>query len=155
LIPASLLGRELPAQNRSAHITAAADPTAFALAQRRLVANSLLAAATLLLAMLRVAPPGRFSLYPACPIHRLFGVDCPGCGATRALAALLHGQLREALHFNALFVLLLPIALAGAISSYRRAIRTGEFRFPHPPTAAIYATLAAAAVFTIERNVIR
>jgi hypothetical protein len=105
--------------------------------------------------VLLVCPPGRMSFYPACPIHQFLGIDCPGCGATRALAALLRGHLMEALRFNALFVLLLPAALAGAIESYRRALRPGQFRWPHLPTPALYATIAAAVIFTVARNVIR
>lgn len=123
--------------------------------QRRRLAHLLLAAAVLLCVALLVDPPTQARFYPACPIHLLFGIDCPGCGATRALAALLHGHLAEALHFNTLFVLLLPAALALATESYRRAIHPGRFRWPQPPAPALYATLAAAAIFTIARNIIR
>ena len=122
------------------------------LRSRRLLAHTLLAAALLPCAALAIFPA---SIFPACPIHQLFGVDCPGCGATRALAALLHGHLRAALQLNALFVLLLPFALAGAIESYRRAIRPEPFHWPQPPAPALYATLAAAAIFTIARNLPR
>lgn len=94
------------------------------------------------------------TLYPACPIHQFLGIDCPGCGATRALAALLHGQFAEALRLNALLVLLLPIALAGALETYRRAIRPESFRWPNPPDAAIYATLAVTVIFTVARNLL-
>jgi hypothetical protein len=124
------------------------------LQRRRYIANALLAAALLLCAALLFYPPARTSLYPACPIHLYFGIDCPGCGATRALAALLHGHLAEALRLNALFVLLLPIALAGAIESYRRALRPGAFRWPQPPAPALYATLVATVLFTIARNIL-
>jgi hypothetical protein len=123
--------------------------------RRRWLANGLLACALLLCAALLLYPPARSSFYPECPIRQYLHFECPGCGATRALAALLHGRLMEALRLNALFVLLLPFALAGAIESYRGAIRPGRFRWPEPPAAALYATLAAAAVFTIARNVIR
>jgi hypothetical protein len=112
----------------------------------------LLAGAALMCAALVRWPPGQGSFYPACPIHQLLGVDCPGCGATRALAALLHGRLMDAMHLNALFVLLLPFALALAAESYRRAMRPGRFRWPQPPAPALYATLAATAIFTLARN---
>jgi hypothetical protein len=123
--------------------------------RRRLTANALAAFALLLCAVLLAYPPAQSSLYPACPIHHLFGIDCPGCGATRALAALLHGRLAEALRLNALFVLLLPFALAGAIETYRRATRPGKFSWPNPPAFAVYATLAATVVFTFSRNLVR
>jgi hypothetical protein len=121
-------------------------------ARRRTLAHALLAAALLLCALLAILPA---SFFPPCPIHQFLGIDCPGCGATRALAALLHAHLRAALQLNALFVLLLPFALAGAFESYRRAIRPGPFRWPQPTAPALYATLAAAALFTIVRNVVQ
>jgi hypothetical protein len=128
---------------------------ASALRRRRLAVHLLLAGALLLCAALSIWPPARFAFYPACPIHQFLGIECPGCGATRALAALLRGHPVEALRLNALFVLLLPVALAGAAESYRRAMRPGVFRWPQPPAPALYATLAAAALFTIVRNVVR
>lgn len=122
--------------------------------RRRTAAHALLAAALLLCAALYFYPPARAGLYPACPIHRIFGIACPGCGATRALAALLHGRVVEAMRMNALFVLLLPFALACAMESYRRALRPGSFRWPQPPAPAVYATLGAAVIFTLARNLI-
>ena len=46
--------------------------------------------------------------FPLCPLHALTGLNCPGCGATRAAHELLHGHIRAALHLNALFVLAIP-----------------------------------------------
>jgi preprotein translocase subunit Sec61beta len=123
-----------------------------ALTRRRILAHALLAAAVVLCAALFLYPPSRVSLYPACPIYQILHLECPGCGSTRALAALLHGHLHEALRLNALFVLLLPFALLGAAVSYRRALRPGVFCWPRPPAAALYATLAVTVLFTIARN---
>jgi Protein of unknown function (DUF2752) len=120
--------------------------------RRRSAAHALLAFALLLCAALFFYPPARASLYPTCPIHRIFGIACPGCGATRALAALLHGDVTEALRLNALFVVLLPFAVASVIESYRRALRPEIFRWPQPPAAAVYAALGAAIAFTVARN---
>jgi hypothetical protein len=50
--------------------------------------------------------------YPQCFLYQTTGFYCAGCGATRALHALLHGRVLEALHDNVLFVSLLPAALA-------------------------------------------
>jgi hypothetical protein len=125
------------------------------LERRRLVANAMLASALLTCVALLLYPPAQSSLYSTCPIREFFGIDCPGCGATRALAALLRGHILEALRFNALVILLLPAALAGAVRSYRRAIHPGSFRWPQPPAPALYATLGATAFFTIARNFLR
>jgi len=122
--------------------------------RRRQTAHALLAAAALLCAALFFYPPTQASFYPTCPIHRIFGIECPGCGATRALAALLHGRLMEAVRLNALFVLLLPYALAAAVECYRRALRAEGVRWPQPPPAAVYAALGAAAVFAVARNLL-
>jgi hypothetical protein len=42
------------------------------------------------------------SLPPICPWRTLLGLQCPGCGGTRAIAALLHGDVIEAFRHNAL-----------------------------------------------------
>jgi len=119
---------------------------------RRRLAHASFAAAVLAGAVLFRFPPAQNNFYPECPIHRLLGVQCPGCGATRALAALLHGRLTEALHANTLFVLLLPIALLYALILYHRALASQAFRWPQLPPAALSALSAAAILFTIARN---
>jgi hypothetical protein len=48
--------------------------------------------------------PSAHRFYPVCQFHRLTGLNCPGCGGTRALYALLHGDLPTALRDNALLV---------------------------------------------------
>ena len=52
-------------------------------------------------------------LHWACPIYKIFGIYCPGCGATRAVGELFKLNPVAALHQNALF-LASPIALLGA-----------------------------------------
>jgi len=47
--------------------------------------------------------------FPLCPLASTFGVPCPGCGLTRATLALLHGNVRAALHFHPLVFLLAPL----------------------------------------------
>jgi hypothetical protein len=54
--------------------------------------------------------PTRVPLFPQCMFHQVTGLDCPGCGAQRALHQLLHGNVIAALRLNAMFVLSLPLA---------------------------------------------
>jgi hypothetical protein len=49
--------------------------------------------------------PSKYGFYPICEFHRITGWNCPGCGGTRALYALLHGKFQVAFHDNALFLL--------------------------------------------------
>jgi hypothetical protein len=53
--------------------------------------------------------PNRHAVYPQCLLYKTTGLYCAGCGATRALHALLHGRFLEALHDNALFIAALPV----------------------------------------------
>jgi hypothetical protein len=121
------------------------------------VATTLRAAAppallTVAAAVLLRFPPEDSTFYPQCPIYAALHLACPGCGGTRALASLLQGHLREALHFNALITLMLPFALGYGIVCYRRLLREKDFCWPQLPLAAIYAATAAAGLFAILRN---
>jgi hypothetical protein len=55
--------------------------------------------------------PAQHGFYPLCVFHKLTGLNCPGCGALRALHQLSHGHVLEALRLNALLVLALPFLL--------------------------------------------
>jgi len=39
--------------------------------------------------------------YPVCPLYRLTGLYCPGCGGLRSAHEFVHGDLVAALHDNA------------------------------------------------------
>ena len=97
-------------------------------------------------------PPAQFSFYPRCPTYELFHLQCPGCGATRALAALLHGHVAEAMNLNGLITLLLPFAAAYGTLCYYRLLQRKPFRWTQPPPTVLYTAFAAAAAFTVVRN---
>jgi hypothetical protein len=61
-------------------------------------------------------PPSQYNFYPRCLLHWVTGLHCPGCGATRSVGALLHGDLEQAFAYNALFVAMLPLFLFAGFS---------------------------------------
>jgi hypothetical protein len=95
--------------------------------------------------------PSTHGFYPVCEFHALTGLNCPGCGGTRAAYQLLHGHVLRALHDNSLFVLSL-VALAGR-SAWLAA---GKIRHrpavPFLPPKMLWAFLVIALVFTVLRN---
>ena len=54
--------------------------------------------------------PLQSRLCPSCLFHELTGLWCPGCGSTRALYQLLHGNFLTAFRLNPLVITLLPLA---------------------------------------------
>ncbi len=79
---------------------------------------------------------------PGCPVKTLTGLNCPGCGSTRALHQLIHLHPLNAWNYNpALIVLGIPamilllVDLAGTICIRKRIIfkvgnRTGSMLAP-------------------------
>lgn len=121
---------------------------------RRLLAHGIFAVVLLSLTVLRLCPARVSWLYPQCPIHYYLGLLCPGCGTTRAIAALLHGQMIEALRFNCLAVSLLPFGLVAGARCYHRALRPGPFQWPQLSTKLGGCIIAIAAAFMVARNIL-
>src|SRR6516165_4319094 len=95
--------------------------------------------------------PSQYGFYPVCEFHQWTGLNCPGCGGTRAVYQLLHGHVLRAMQDNALAVLA-PALLAG------RAVWVGVKRYrrqpvgPFLPLEIFLPLLVVAVVFTILRN---
>jgi len=95
--------------------------------------------------------PSTHGFYPVCLFHKLTDWNCPGCGGTRSVYALLHGNFQVALKDNALFVVLLAAAGARGIWFAAKIFRrqpAGQFL----PAKTLWAVLAIATVFTVLRN---
>jgi hypothetical protein len=50
---------------------------------------------------------------PGCFFRKITGLECPGCGMTRASYALLHGRFMDAFLFNPVGMIVFPLALIG------------------------------------------
>ncbi len=56
------------------------------------------------------------NISPGCPLRRLTGIACPGCGGTRAVQALLQGDFIGAFRHN----LLCPLIILALLVEYGR-----------------------------------
>jgi hypothetical protein len=90
------------------------------------------------------------NLLPKCPFNWLTGLNCPACGATRMVHALLHGDVVSAFHFNAVLLALgVPLAV-WLFARWTRDRWTGERR--SVPKSVGFAVLVVAAVWGVGRN---
>lgn len=95
--------------------------------------------------------PSTHAFYPECQFHRLTGLNCPGCGMTRAVYALLHGQVLQALRDNALLVgggFLLGLRAGWFAWNRFRGRKNGEFF----PAKYLWLLLPVMVIFTVLRN---
>ncbi|MFF4523851.1 DUF2752 domain-containing protein [Streptomyces bluensis] len=110
-----------------------------------------LAAVTGAFAYVGAVDPNEPGHYPVCPLLRLTGLYCPGCGGLRAAHAFAHGDLGTALTDNALAVLGFLAFAAGWTVWVVRAVRARPMRIELPPVA-LWSLGALTLVFTVVRN---
>jgi hypothetical protein len=95
--------------------------------------------------------PSTHGFYPVCLFHQMTGLNCPGCGMTRALYALLHGNFLLALKDNALFIFTLAfLAARGAWFAAKHFSHKHAGQFLTPKM--LWAFLIIAGAFTVLRN---
>ncbi|MBC7782517.1 MAG: DUF2752 domain-containing protein [Burkholderiales bacterium] len=98
--------------------------------------------------------PAEHHLFPTCLFHYFTGLQCPGCGGTRAAYALLHGRLGLAIWYNPLAVLVAPIALLWGVDRVRRVWRGDVVSncFTHIPPRVVWGLAIFLTAFWIGRN---
>lgn len=65
----------------------------------------------------------RLPIHPSCLMKTLSGVPCPGCGGTRAVSALLHGDVFNAIYINPLSLLVFIFFCIAPIWTFIDGIR--------------------------------
>lgn len=91
---------------------------------------------------------------PHCTLHRLTGLNCPGCGGTRAFFALVRGDLTASIRYNPwALVLMIGLGVWGA----KRVIRVASPVHPRGrplkmESNTLWAILALLILFGILRN---
>lgn len=98
-----------------------------------------------------VDPADRAGWSPRCPFRTATGLDCPGCGGTRALSALLGGDVVTAADHNVLTLLLLPVLAYGWLGWLARGVGWRRTR-PELPTRVGWVIAVAVPLFMVARN---
>ncbi|MBW1599376.1 DUF2752 domain-containing protein [Streptomyces sp. JJ38] len=98
-------------------------------------------------AWLGVVDPAESGLFPPCPVPRLTGLLCPGCGGLRAVHGLAGGEFGVALGANALVVLGAAALAVLWLAWWLRPERPPRVRAWHAGVV-----LAVACGFTVVRN---
>ena len=98
-----------------------------------------------ILTVLFIVNPSQTNWLPGCFLHKLTGLHCPGCGATRAVHHLLHGDFVAAFLNNPLAVLALPVGTA--LWLWKR-----QTNYP-TPRSVIWGLVIVAVLFGILRNI--
>jgi len=96
--------------------------------------------------------PGKSGFFPACPFRFLTGFTCPGCGTTRALHQILHGNFVTAFTLNPLLLLAIPFILFALLRYSVIVMRGGVPRPNALPAPYIYAIFFVILSFWIFRN---
>jgi Protein of unknown function (DUF2752) len=95
--------------------------------------------------------PAHYDFYPSCFLRSITGLNCPGCGALRAIHELLHGHIVAALRLNLYLVLSHPFWLWLLVREGVAWLRGEPMAFDiHRPW--IWTFVALAFVFTVLRN---
>ncbi len=97
--------------------------------------------------------PAEDSVYPKCPTRYFTGLNCPGCGTLRAVHSLLHLELKAALKFNFLLVLLLPVLLYGLAAYLAEALFFRKFPDIFNNKIFLWLMGSLVVVFCILRNI--
>jgi hypothetical protein len=102
-------------------------------------------------AMVFFLNPATHRFYPVCQFHKLTGLNCPGCGMTRSVFALLHGNIQTAIRDNALLVgVICLLALRGGWWTWKKIASGRELEFF--PGKWLWPLLALALGFGVVRN---
>lgn len=107
-------------------------------------------AALAALTALGAADPAANPLFPPCLWRAATGWLCPGCGSSRAIHAMLHGQLGAAFHASPLVVGAMPLLAADLVQRWRRGEGAVTVRTRPMYIGALALTIA---MFGVLRNI--
>lgn len=88
-----------------------------------------------------------------CPVHLVTGFDCPGCGITRMLFAMLELDFKAAMDYNAAIFLTLPVLAVVAVSKTYDYIKYGKNMNRKWVEVILYCLIVVYVGFAVLRNI--
>ena len=126
------------------------------MAERNSLTKVLIVVTTLsLVVMLYFFADARYSsIFPRCIFYSLTGLYCPGSGSQRAFSSLLHGDVWQAVNYNLLAILCLPLLLYSAVITVINVFRKEQLvQQIFYSTFFVKVLFIAIIIFWIARNV--
>ena len=93
-------------------------------------------------------------MLPECQFYKWTGLYCPGCGDTRAVIALMNGDILLSLRQNALIVVLILVLAALYIELLLKVVFEKRFKSPVFNLKFLWIFLILFAVYSVVRNFI-
>jgi len=88
-----------------------------------------------------------------CPIHRLTGFYCPGCGVSRMLLSIIKLDFKKAFSYNQLLFILLPFGLFLFIESIISDIKNRTPLYKKINNIVWYILIAILLIYGVLRNI--
>ena len=97
--------------------------------------------------------PAEGGFLPPCVFHQLTGLHCPGCGVSRGLHRLLHGDVLGALRYNLFMVVWIPLVAYAVLAEPVRQLIGRQ-----PPTTVLrpmwfWIFVVSVVLFAVLRNI--
>ncbi len=91
-------------------------------------------------------------VYVPCIFRKITHLYCPGCGITRMLAAILTGDFYQALRYNPLICILLPLAIVYLVDYLINQARGRKSLLVRTPNWVWILMIVALVIYGIMRN---
>ena len=96
--------------------------------------------------------PSEHSFFPKCALYMATGFSCPGCGSTRALYQLTHGDVLEAMRLNPGLMALITLGITDYVRFVVSVIRGNPFQTLFGRLKLLGALMGLMLVYGIIRN---
>jgi len=95
-----------------------------------------------------------FGVYVPCIFRKITHLYCPGCGITRMLAAILTGDFYQALRYNPLICILLPLAIVYLVDYLINQARGQKSLLVRTPNWVWILMIVVLVIYGIMRNLL-